>query len=167
MKVPAPIITDLDEAALVGLVERLDQAPFQSFPEANAKAERRSAELMDKMLATGGTYGEVAGWLPFLNRPQDQVSEYLNATKDDLQAQIAIMHHVLDHWFAHGEVVPPYYPDRITVILRKAKRLDLELCFLRAYARHFISHSYGARSEKLNARIVKVLGAEGVDQLRP
>jgi hypothetical protein len=72
---------------------------------------------------------------------------------------VEILGRLLNDWFANGHSVPPHTPTRICILLRKARRLDLEYEFLRAYIPHYRTphinahnSSLIARAEKINAR---------------
>lgn len=152
-----------DLQRLSALLDRLDSTPVQGSLEARRKNKVFSRTAISRMFDGGGTFGEAAGTMPWLNGP-DAVQK-LRALKDDLGAQIGMVNHILDNWFKHGEPVAPGYPFRIAVILRKMKRADLESDFLRAFGRHFISHHYGARSADLGTRMEKVLGEQVCEEL--
>lgn len=146
-----------DLQQLAELIDRLDTTPVQGREESRLKNKEFGRTVFARMMHNGGTFGEAAGTMPWLNGPD--ALHRLRALKDDLGAQISMFDQVLDGWFEYGEPVAPGYPQRIAVILRKMKRADLEEAFLRSYGRHFISHFYGACSRDLIGRIEKVLGA--------
>ncbi len=81
--------------------------------------------------------------------------EYLKQIDNDLESQVKITNDCVDAWFQNGERLAPYYPWRITVILRKEKLFELERSFLAAYCRHFYG-IVGSRYEALSARAEKV-----------
>lgn len=153
-----------DLQRLAELIDRLDSTPVQGREESIRKNKEFGRIVFDRMVQDGGTFGEAAGTMPWLNG--SDAPQRLRALNDDLGAQITMFDQVLDGWFKHGEPVAPWYPYRIAVILRKMKRADLEEAFLRSYGRHFISHYYGARSRDLIGRIEKVLGLAEAEELR-
>jgi len=92
--------------------------------------------------------------LSILNQPEAEFRAELRSIDNDLSRQIEIVHEGLDHWFATGLMVPPYYAWRIAIILSKAKREDEEKAFLAAWCRHF-GRVVGGRFAKLADRARK------------
>jgi hypothetical protein len=56
---------------------------------------------------------------------------------DDASVMATYMSKLLDQWLDFGRPVPPAQPKRIAIILRKARRPDIERQFLAAWCRHF------------------------------
>jgi hypothetical protein len=152
-----------DLQQLAELIDRLNSTGVQTMDEARNKQQSYNPSILDRMLNEGVTYGEASGWLPWFQG--DNPVANLHAVNNDLSAQISMVNHILDFWFERGEPVPSHYPERIAIILRKAKRGDLEVDFLRSFARHFLSHCGGVGHAKFNDRIRKLLGGEESSRL--
>jgi hypothetical protein len=152
-----------DSKRVFDLIEKLDSTPVQTSKIARAKNKAFSDRAFATMLASGVTYGQAAGSMPWLNVPN--APEELRKLDNDLTAQVSMTDHVIENWFQLGEPVAPHYPFRIAVILRKRKQADLEDDFLRSYGRHFISHHPGTQSYNLRNRIEKVLGLDRCEEL--
>ncbi len=56
---------------------------------------------------------------------------------DDAGVMATYMSKLLDQWLDYGRPVPPAQPKRLAIILRKARRPDIERQFLAAWCRHF------------------------------
>ena len=92
------------------------------------------------------TRGEVMAWrkditpLPReadIYSPDPETHEAaFRETKQDLGFNCDFVRASFKRYIETGEEVPPYFVWRVAVLLRKAKRLDRELRFLRAWCRH-------------------------------
>lgn len=149
-----------DLQRLSELIDRLNETCPQGRELAAEKQRDFNAATWERVKTSGSSFNEASGWLSFLGETQQEAQDFHRRAANDLGEQIRAFNHILDYWFSHGEPVAPGYPSRIALLLRKMKRLDLERFFLEAYARHFLSHYYGASSRDLNARIRKVLSLE-------
>ena len=135
------------------LILALETAPVLSEEEAVLRHKAFFRPLFMEMLKTGKRYGELSGTLGHLVRPD--VKEYLRSIDNDLLRQIEITNESVQSWFRNGEKLAPYYPWRITVILRKNKLFSYEKKFLAAYCRHFYG-IVGGRYESLSERAEKL-----------
>ena len=147
--------------SIVELLRSREQLPEATRWELNHEYRRRALE---KMLATGATYGEATGAPGTVSATRDE-SEFksqLRAIDDEIAAQAQIVRAGIDAWFEHGEWPAPYYAWRIGIILRKAKQLPLEADFLEAWASHF-RNGPGARYVAVADRAAKArsLAAKG------
>jgi len=82
-----------------------------------------------------------------------------DGARDDLEWQLYVFDLVFTDYLRLASPIPPNIPWRITVILRRAKRSDLEAMFLASYFRHFWSPRGSAKDTKLGERALKI----GVD----
>jgi len=146
--------------ALRHLIERLEKSDRISQARADtmisAHCRQIFANAFGRALDAGKlsvSSGEATDTLPHLQRADAQ--EFLKSIQDDLREQVKIVDRCVTDWFRVGEYPAPAYPWRITVILRKAKLLDVEREFLTAYCKHF-THTVGASNEKIANRAMKV-----------
>ena len=135
------------------LIEKLENTPKQPVEIANLKYQKFCQGIMERMLSSGNSYGEISDSMDHLMRPD--FKEYMKSIDNNLARQVDITNKCVDTWFEKGEKIAPYYPWRITVILRKEKLFDLERRFLAAYCRHFYG-LVGGRYEMIAARAVKI-----------
>ena len=121
--------------------------------ELNHEYRRRAIE---KMLATGATYGEanVAPGTVSVTRDEGEFREKLRAIDNELADQVRVVAEGIEAFFSHGEWPAPYYAWRVGIILRKAKQVRLEADFLEAWALHFRGGP-GARYQAIASRAVK------------
>lgn len=146
-------------SAVSKLIERLTTTPFQTYEVSKAKREKHKSRIFDAM-HQGKTYGEAVGGLEFLNGGNGPA--YLKTVQNNLGRQVEICNEVLDQLHEMGESIAPNYWCRVALLLRKAKLMDMEREFVRAYA----LHSYGANTttdKKMSARADKL----GVAPLNP
>lgn len=139
--------------ALNELILFLEAQPVLPDSIAKAKNEAFMRGMFARMEGSGSSFGDATGILPHLNRPD--AKEYLRSIDSDLLEQVRITQKCVKAWIEHGEHPPPYYPWRITVILRKIKNLEAERRFLAAYCKHFYN-TLGSRNAKIAERAVKV-----------
>jgi hypothetical protein len=95
------------------------------------------------MISTGVSYGVASEAPDHLTQGEELFQTEMARMNDLVLEQVRIFQQGLDRWFEHGETFAPYYPYRIAVILRKAKRRDLEETFLRAHVQHFRTWTIG------------------------
>lgn len=147
---------------LLGLIQRLQHEAPLPIAEARRRHKAFSTAVMDRMLQDGISYGQASSAvlgpgqnpLEHLNQDQDAVQTHMRSIDNDLGAQLAILEAAFSLWFSIGEVVGPYYAWRVALILRKAKRRDLELKWLSSWCRHFGPKEYwnGQRFKALAER---------------
>lgn len=106
------------------------------------------------MVDGSASWASASGELLHLDRPDAQV--YMKAIQNDLAAQVEIFSGCVDAWFNHASHPAPWYAWRITVILRKAKMLELERRFLAAYFKHFWTERGSSCDRDLGIRAMKV-----------
>lgn len=142
--------------ALTALLQRLDATPLLSAEDAAKRSKKFYAAMAAAMFDDGVSSGVAADAPSHLTGSEEHFRAEMARMDNLLGEQIRIFQQGLDQWFTHGERFPPYYPYRIAVILRKAKRSDLEADFLRAYVRHFGHWRHGgARYAQIVERAVK------------
>lgn len=156
---------------LLGLIQTLQHEAPVSIAEARRRHKAFSTAVMDRMFQDGITYGQASSAvlgpgqnpLEHLNQDQNAVQAHLRSIDNDLGAQLAILEAAFSLWFSIGEVVAPYYAWRVALILRKAKRHDLELKWLSAWCRHFGPEEYwgGQRFKALADRFQSMSAKSG------
>jgi hypothetical protein len=137
-KPAAPVeLSEADLAALAGLVDRLRDTPL--LPEGEAERRRRAfyAGVAHRMIGESVTSGVAVNAPDHLIQGEEHFRDEMARMDNLLREQVRIFQQGLDQWFEHGDRFAPYYPFRIAVILRKAKRGGLEKEFLEAYVSHF------------------------------
>jgi len=139
--------------ALHELTRYLAAKPVMPSALANSKNKAFMRETLSNMESTDTSFGEATATMPHLNRPD--AKDYLRSIDNDLIEQVKITRECAESWFQNGEHPAPYYPWRITVILRKIKAFDLERDFLAAYCKHFYN-TLGSRDAKIAERAVKI-----------
>lgn len=130
-------LTDEDIRSVEALISRLRDTPVLSDEKAEAQRRVHLSEAMQKMRAGDLTYGVATGAPSHLVQGEEHFRSEMKRMQDRIEDQIRITSHGLDQWFGRGEWAPPFYPYRIAIILRKAKRPDLEVAFINAHERHF------------------------------
>lgn len=145
-----------DYAAIDALIERLEIAPHVDHMALYERARKQRKLGFERMLDEGLTWGETVGAHRILNQPQNSFEVELRSIQDNLSAQLEIFEHDLDKWFSEGEFPPPYYPTRISIILRKQKEHGRERRFLTVYFKNFGSKRGCAADDKLVARARKM-----------
>ncbi len=151
----------INTTALDSLIKHMMASPVYSQKQLEALWEKDKARIkvaVERMLETGETYGVASGGPDFINQPENQFSQYLKNTANDLDVQVKIVDEAFAHYVVTGEAPAPYYPMRIAIILSKAKRKDKEREFLAAWCRHFsaIGQRAGARYGALVSRAEKL-----------
>lgn len=153
------MVTEIDIALLRALIERLSTTEPIPDEEIEKLRARRSINWFtfpseEEIAAHKERYRPKA--LSFLSEPGAQ--DYLNDIQNNISVQIKIVDGMFSDWLALGERPAPHYPNRICVILRKAKAFGLELAFLKAYCKHFNASQQpiGVTGEKLLARAIKI-----------
>lgn len=128
-----------------------------------SQAEQTALEQKDNayraLVISGGqaTLGKVGGVDPLYQLPEAEFKAQLRSKQNDLGEMLRLFNSFLDSWFSTARMpVPPYYPDRIAVILRKAKCFDFEKAFLVAYFRHFWFEQGSAKDQTLGERAKKI-----------
>ena len=152
------------DAELDGLIRRLNETAPLSRERSSDIYRAHTEQMIQKAIAMAdeiNTAKELGDFmkaerpdLSILNQPEAEFRAELRSIDNDLSRQIEIVHEGLDHWFATGLIVPPYYAWRIAIILSKAKREDEERAFLAAWCRHF-GRVVGGRFAKLAERARK------------
>ena len=116
----------------------------------------RNQELLSKcedaknVLAERNPHNQSPSWdathtkLVSPNQDFNLFKVHLSTNKQDLIYQCkTVMAYMKLHLIA-GEPVPPYYAERVAILLRKAKEHEKEKQWLVAWCRHFaIDHGYG------------------------
>lgn len=92
----------------------------------------------------------------FLAGETGEVREFLRTRDNDLDFQVDTVRRCFVTYFRDGEIPPPYYPYRISVILRKGGLSTLEQSFLEAWVSHFPGDGGGSYAT-LQERLAKIL----------
>lgn len=142
-------------SALIRLIVRLKKADPRPF----AESERmRTAHSFDWFGYT--TELEVrAHYEKYRQRAYDALDgNGLTAKERDqsLEWNVRLLNALLNDWFANAHSVPPHSATRICVLLRKAKRLDLEYEFLMAFIPHYWTPLINSGNDSLIARAEKI-----------
>lgn len=135
----SPLQSDID--AVVALTNRLNSMPIMTNAEKRRLDEAARFDfLQDYTEADVKTHHE--RWRIRAFDGLDDVSGHkqIIAKNQDLGWQVWMMNRCLEDWFDRGHSLPPHYPIRICVLLRKAKRFDEERAFLASYFRHFSAY---------------------------
>jgi hypothetical protein len=140
--VTAPKLVDdnRDEYELLEtLIARLERSPVLTAAQESALWDKFREEKIDwiGMALEGKTYNQATGGMEIYNQPEADFKAEIRRTDNDLKVQIDRFNVGLDRWFEIGETHPPYFPERIAIILSKRKELERERRFLAAYSRHF------------------------------
>lgn len=151
-----PSLSELEANIVIALshrfeaVERLTAADLERFEE---EKRERFRSVMTKCEIIPDQSKEAP---PFLSLPEADFRAHLRTIDNDLVEQVAIVDRGFTIYVQTGEIPAPYFPWRIAVILRKAKREDLEERFLAAWLKHFEGRGGGARYGQLAARFRKL-----------
>lgn len=154
----APVIlAEADLAALEALVQQLRSTPLLEPAEAERRRTAFYRRAASRMVSQGVSSGVATGAPDHLVQGEDHFRAEMARMDNLLGEQVRIFQKGLDQWFAHGETFAPYYPFRIAVILRKARRGDLERAFLEAYVEHFADiRPAGSRYAQIIDRAAKL-----------
>lgn len=145
-------IPETDVNALITVICKLNGRQPLTKEEERKLYESSSSKASLAVLDDGVTWGEAWGVPDIYQKPEDEFFEGLRSINDNLLEQLKLFSFFVENWFVKGSHPPPHYADRITVILRKAKRFDLEKDFLIAYFKHFWSLTGSAKDQKLGER---------------
>lgn len=137
---------------LVSLINKLKECQVLSKDEVSRLHTSASDNTFKTLISDGVSWGVAWGGADIYQKPEDEFFEGLRSINDNLLEQLKLFSFFVDDWFGKGSHPPPHYADRITVILRKAKRFDLEMDFLTAYFRHFWSLTGSTKDQKLGER---------------
>lgn len=129
--------SDDELLALDALIRRLQSTPVLGSDEAERRRRVFYSRVSSRMISEAVSSGVASGAPDHLTKGEAHFRAEMARMDNLLGEQIRIFQQGLDQWFEHGEKFAPYYPFRIAVILRKAKRGDLERAFLAAYVEHF------------------------------
>lgn len=138
-------------------IDRLTQRFNETVPLTDAEQKRLyqtfSRQVSARMIDDGVSRGEAAGLSGFYKSDEGEFRKQLQDTNQDLGWQCDTVDNFLSHHLTTGDVVPPYFPRRIAILLRKAGERERERGFLEAYCRHFGTAGwFGDRLRKLGSR---------------
>ena len=126
------LLSAADLAALDALIGKLETTPpmtEERLPLAQAEAKRTRQRPGHQPTTLASMFQALNG--------QD-----VKTRNDDLGFQCGVVSGMLDDWLRLGEIAAPHYANRIGIILRKAKRHDLDARFRIAHDRHFADAPY-------------------------
>ncbi len=108
----------------------------------------------------GGREGGAVTRGELINRYPDMLplpdEDYGKGKEQDLAFQCDYVRASFERYWMVGEPVPPYFVERIAVLLRRAREPDRELRFLLAWYRHAGDRPTGTRHAKLIERLRKM-----------
>lgn len=112
----------------------------------DAFSKRTFAQMADE----GVSWGEAAGLGAIYTLADGDGRKQLVSHDQDLDWQCDTVDTFLSHHLSTGDVVPPHFPKRIAILLRKAGERERERAFLEAWCRHFgMMGWFGDRLRKL------------------
>lgn len=140
-KIPVAVQdVDVEDSGLRSLIERMSATEPLSQGQVDALHDTRKIDFMsdpEDVEKKIQERKELEHPLAHLQLPDGERAAFMKAADNDLGQQVSIVQKSFDYWLKTGEIPAPYYAFRIAVILRKAKRKDLEKQFLEAWVRHF------------------------------
>ena len=138
------------------LTQRLNET------EPLSKAERKrlyaafSRQVFSRMTDEGISWGEASGFGSLYVSDYEDFRGKIKRTDQNLDWQCDTVGRFLSHHLETGDVVPPYFPRRIAILLSKAKEKERERAFLEAWCRHFGAAGwFGDRLRKLKLKLDK------------
>lgn len=141
--------------ALAVLIDCMEGTPPLSSEDASRLHREHWQRVLPVMLEDGKNYGEASGGaLSFLHNPDSR--EYIRSIAQDLDAHVGIVSDSFRDYLATAEIPAPHYALRVCIILKRGQRRDLELRFLRAWAKHFDGRGVGVTYGKLADRFAKL-----------
>ena len=84
-----------------------------------------------------GAISAALGAPGFWNLEQDAIKPFIRSKAQDLGWQCRTVGEYFTYHQRTGDIIPPHYPERIAILLRKAKELAREKAWLAAWCRHF------------------------------
>ena len=137
----APAVQSLLPPVLAARVDQVIALLADTPPLAEAdRAERyrrAHAAAFERMLTEGTSYNQAAGGPEFFDQDEASFRAFIRKTDQDLAWHCDTVASAFRRHLEQGEVVPPHYPMRIAILLRKAKDLERERRFLAAWCGHF------------------------------
>jgi len=150
-------LSEAELTALDAVIRRLRSTPLLDPQDADRRRRAFYRSAASRMLARGVSSGVATGAPDHLVQGEAYFRAEMARMDNLLGEQVRTFQHGLDQWFEHGETFAPYYPFRIAVILRKARRGDLERAFLEAYVEHFAEvRPAGSRYAQILDRAAKL-----------
>ncbi len=150
------IIADSHIEALTEVISRLASIRALTAEERDLLYKAASDHASNVMLEVGVLWSEAISVPDNYQKSQEEFFGDLKSADNELHTQVKAFSDYVGIWFTKGNHPPPYYSDRITVILRKAKRFDLEKEFLTVYFKHFWSPYGSSADQKLGERAKKI-----------
>lgn len=137
------------------LISLFEGTPVLADEERSRLSRQASRKASAQMIEDGKTFGEASGAPSFLNQDEASFRAFLKSVDQDLGWQCGTVAETFKRYLQNGMIPPPYYPTRVTVLLRKAHDHDREKRFLAAWCRHF-PEGNGVKYEKLVERAKEV-----------
>lgn len=146
------MLTDIDIHRLKRLIEKMNSSHRLSEYQKKMKKDARSLDYSRE----------------YTQEELDERAARFRASATDIRLkepeksdhhmgwQISMMDAMLDDYLNFDYPLAPHYPWRITVILRKGKRLDIERDFIEAYFRLFWTPRGSSTDTKLGERAIKI-----------
>lgn len=136
-----------------GLIARLNETEPLSPQKRDQLYDAFYRKIFDRAVNTGKTWGEVSGAPAFYRLDDASRREFMKVKNQDLEWQCDTVDFFFSHHRKTGDIVPPHFPKRIAILLRKAKERDREKAFLEAWCRHF---SHDGRDDWFLERLGKL-----------
>lgn len=95
-----------------------------------------SRRTTNKMIDDGVTWGEASGAPTFYQLDEKPLREFMKVKNQDLDWQCDTVDQFLTYHRTTGDIIPPHFPGRIVILLRKAKDFEREQAFLEAWIPH-------------------------------
>jgi hypothetical protein len=125
-----------DFDALRVLIDCMEQTPPLTLSAVDALRDKQR-EIFDQMIETEETWNQASSGPSFLSLDEQAFGTHMRAIDNDLGEQVAVVSQSFANYLEIGEIPAPYYPWRIAVILRRAKKPEMERRFLAAWCLHF------------------------------
>lgn len=153
---PSLQIPDSHLEALNNIISQLNRREVLTSGESDRLYEASSRKAMKMVFDESEPFGVALGYPDEYKKTEKEFFSYMRLINDDLHEQVRLFSQFVELWFSMGEAPPPHYPNRIAIILRKAKLFDLEKDFLSAYFKHFWFELGSSTDTKLGERAKKI-----------
>lgn len=141
---------------LIELIQLLENTVPLSQKEIEG-IERNFSKSIETMVVKGIDFGEASNAHAVYRLPEKEFNDHIKSIANDLKALTAKYQYFFSTRLQSSfSSVPPYFPDRICVLLRKNKELDLERRFLAAHFRHYWLPEGSSKDTKLGIRAKKI-----------
>ena len=126
-----------DRRKVDGLIARLNETEPLSGEKQDVLHRAFMERTANEMLDSGVSFGEASGAPNWYRLGNGDYRAFIKEKNQDLEWQCDTVDFFFSHHRKTGDIVPPHFPKRIAILLRKAKERDREKAFLEAWCRHF------------------------------